>query len=90
MGCKQSASGAPEKNNGGGGLPVADGQAASALIAEFQWAVGGPLVKPSADLWEFVRWATTNPLTKAAATSGSSVDNQTISGGPPADLYGSG
>ena len=36
------------KNIGGGGLSVADGQAASAQIAEIQWAVGGPLVKPSA------------------------------------------
>ena len=27
------------KNNGGGGLSVADGQAASAQIAEIQWAV---------------------------------------------------
>ena len=71
------------KNNGGGGLSVADGQAASAQIAEIQWAVGVPLVKPSADLWEFVRWATTNPLTTAAAASGSSVDSQTISGGLP-------
>ena len=41
-------------NNGGGGLLVADGQAASAQIAEIQWAVGGPLVKPSAALWWFV------------------------------------
>ena len=71
------------KNNGGGGLSVANGQAASAQIAEIQWAVGGPLVKPSADLWVFVRWATSNPLTTAAAASGSSVDSQTISGGPP-------
>ena len=62
---------------------VADGQAASAQIAEIQWAVGGPLVKPSADLWGFVRWATSNPLTTAAAARGSSVDSQTISGGPP-------
>ena len=71
------------KNNGGGGLSVADGRAASAQIAEIQWAVGGPLVKPSADLWGFVRWATNSPLTTAAAASGSSVDSQTISGGPP-------
>ena len=69
------------KNNGGGGLLVADGQAASGQIAEIQWAVGVPLVKPSADLWEFVCWASTNPLTTAA--SGSSVDSQTISGGLP-------
>ena len=47
-------------------------------------------MKPSADLWGFVRWATTNPLTTSAAASGSSVDSQTISGGPPADVYGSG
>ena len=39
------------KKNGGGGLPLANGQAASAQIADIQWAVGGPLVKPSADLW---------------------------------------
>ena len=71
------------KNNGGGGLSVADGQAASAQIAEIQWAVGGPLVKPLAELWGFVWWATTNPLTTAAAACGSSVDSQTISGGPP-------
>ena len=71
------------KNNGGGGLSVADGQAASAQIAEIHWAVGGPLVKPSADLWGFVPWATSNPMTTAAAASGSSVDSQTISGGPP-------
>ena len=44
MGRQRSASGAPEKNNGGGGLLVADGQAVSAQIAEIQWAVGGPLV----------------------------------------------
>ena len=50
-----SASGSPavgqwgaRKNNGGGRLSVADWQAASAQIAEIQWAVGGPLVKPSA------------------------------------------
>ena len=68
-----TASGSPaggqwgaRKKNGGGGLLVADGQAASAQIAEIQWAVGGSLVKPSADLWGFVRWATTNPLTTAA------------------------
>ena len=85
-----TASGSPavgqwgaRKNNGGGGLSVADGQAASAQIAEIQWAVGRPLVKPSADLWGFVRWATSNPLSTAAAASGSSVDSQTISGGPP-------
>ena len=81
------------KNNGGvGGLSVADGQAASVQIAIIQWAVGSPLLKPSADLWGFVRWATSNPLTTASAASGSSVDSQTISGDPPADvgLYGSG
>ena len=84
MGRRQrSASGVPEKNNGGGGLSVADWQAASAQIAEIQWAVGGPLVKPSADLWGFVWWATTSPVTTATAASGSSVDSQTISGGPP-------
>ena len=66
MGRQGSASGVPEKNNGGGGLPVANGQAASAQIAEIQWAVGGPLVKPSADLWGFVQWATTNPPITAA------------------------
>ena len=78
-----TASGSPavgqwgaRKNNGGGGLSVADGQAASAQIAEILWAVGGPLVKPSADLWGFVRWATTNPPTTAAAGSGSSVDSR--------------
>ena len=71
------------KTNGGGGLSVADGQAASAQIAEIQLAVGGPLVKPSADLWGVVQWTTSNPLTTAAAASGSSVDSQTISGGPP-------
>ena len=85
-----TASGSPavgqwvaRKNNGSGGLSVADGQAASAQIAEIQWAVGGPLAKPSADHWGFVRWASSNPLTTAAAASGSSVDSQTISGGPP-------
>ena len=86
-GRQRSVSGVPEKNNGGGGLPVADGQAASVQIEEIQWAVGGPLVKPSA------RWATTSPLTTAAAASGSSVDSQTISGGPPLTrqlMYGSG
>ena len=46
----QSASGAPEKNNGGSGLAVANGQAASAQMAEIRCAVGSPLVKPSADL----------------------------------------
>ena len=95
-----TASGSPavglwgaRKNNGGGELLVADGQAASAQIAEIQWAVGGPLVKPSADLWGFVRWATTNPLTTAAAASGSSVDSQTIwwpTADLPVDVYGSG
>ena len=50
----------PRKNNGGGGLSVADGQADG-----------------------FIQWVTTNPLTTAAAASGSSVDSQTISGGPP-------
>ena len=83
MGRQLSASGVPEKNNGGSGLPLANGQAASAQIAEIQWAVVGPLVKPSAGLWEFVRWVFTSPLTTAAAASGSSVDSQTISGGPP-------
>ena len=63
VGRQRSASGVPEKNNGGGGLPVADGQAASAQIAEIQVAVVGPLVKPSAELWGVGRWATTNPLT---------------------------
>ena len=88
-----TASGSPavgqwggREKNGGGGLSVADGQAASAQIAEIQWAVGGPLVTPSADLWGFVWWTTTNPLTTAAAVSESSVDNQTISGGPPLPL----
>ena len=84
VGRQRSANGVTEKNNGGGGLSIgADGQAASAQIAEIQWAVGSPLVKPSADLWGFVRWATSNPLTTAAAARGSSVDSQTISGGPP-------
>ena len=85
--CQWVASGRPvgcqKKNNGGGGLSVADEQAASAQIIEIQWAVGGPLVKPLEDLWGFVRWATSNPLTTAAAASGSSVDSQIISGGPP-------
>ena len=56
-----TASGSPavgqwgaRKNNGGGRLSVADGQAASAQIAAIQWAVSGPLVKPLADLWGFV------------------------------------
>ena len=47
MGCQK-------KNNGVGGLSVADVQAASAQIAEIQWAVGGPLVKPLEDLLGFV------------------------------------
>ena len=81
VGRQRSASGVPKKN-GGGGPSVADGQATSAQIAEIQWAVGGPLVKPSADLWGFDRWATSNPLTAAAAASGSSVDSQTIFGDP--------
>ena len=72
-----------QKNYGGGGLSLADEQAASAQIAEIQWAVSDPPVKPQADAWGFVRWATLNPLTTAAAASGSSVDSQTISGGPP-------
>ena len=81
-----SASGVPEKTMVCGGLPLANGQAVSAQIAEIQWAVGGPLVKPLADFWRFVRWATTNPLTTAAAASGSSVDRPTAD--PPADGCG--
>ena len=59
------------------------GRWASCQCPDSRISVGCPLVKPSADLWGFVRWATTNPLTTAAAASGSSVDSQTISGGPP-------
>ena len=75
MGRQRSVSGVPEKQWWW--------WAAGAQIEEIQRAVGGAIVKPSADLWRFVRWATTSPLTTAAAASGSSVDSQTISVGPP-------
>ena len=71
-----TASGVPEKTMS---VSVADGQAASAQIAKIQWAVGGPLVKHSADLWGFVRWATTTHWLQPLPP----VDSHIISGGPP-------